>query len=207
VSPLARALAARVRAALRGERGMTLVELVVAMALSGVLAAMTTFAFVGLSRAVRTTTTTSQSASQARVALNSWTTLLEAAESPTRNVDDVPAFETVDATTLVFYSSLNNRSTATTTFTAPTKIRIALVGGQLIEKRYAPTGSTWPTDPTTTRNLGAATALAFTAYNADGSAAVATTAAGRAKIVRVAISITVTDQYGKAHTYASGVAP
>jgi len=135
-----RALRSRLAA---DERGVTLAELMVSMVLTTILGTMAVLFFVGASHAGYKTVLTNQNSGDARLTLDSWTSMLRVAGwlDPSLQTD---RFEEITSTKIVFYANLNNRSTAVSgSFTAPaatTKValmlRVSTPGtgvGQLIE--------------------------------------------------------------------------
>jgi Tfp pilus assembly protein FimT len=134
--------AARARLA-NEDRGVTLAELMVSMILTTILGTMTVFFFVGASHAGYKTVLTNQNSGDARLTLDSWTSMLRVAGwlDPSLKAD---RFEEITSTKIVFYANLDNRSTAISgSFTAPaatTKValmlRVSSPGtgvGQLVE--------------------------------------------------------------------------
>jgi Tfp pilus assembly protein FimT len=125
------------------DRGVTLAELMVSMILTTILGTMTVLFFVGASHAGYKTVLTNQNSGDARLTLDSWTSMVRVAGwlDPSLQAD---RFEEITSTKIVFYANLNNRSTAVSgSFTAPaatTKVvlmlRVSTAGtgiGQLIE--------------------------------------------------------------------------
>ncbi|MDQ1739082.1 MAG: hypothetical protein QOE53_734 [Pseudonocardiales bacterium] len=125
------------------DRGVTLAELMVSMILTTILGTMAVLFFVGASHAGYKTVLTNQNSGDARLTLDSWTSMLRVAGwlDPSLQAD---RFEEITSTKIVFYANLNNRSTAVSgSFTAPaatTKVALMLrvstpsTGvGQLIE--------------------------------------------------------------------------
>jgi hypothetical protein len=157
-----------VRARLADDRGVTLAELMVSMILTTILGTMGVLFFVGSSHAGYKTVLTNQNSGDARLTLDSWTSMLRVAGwlNPTLKAD---RFEEITSTKIVFYANLGNRSTSVSgSFTAPaatTKIALMLrinqpsTGvGQLIEVVFEP-------DNTTVRSVRQ---LGFNAKATDG---------------------------------------
>ena len=153
---------------LHGDAGMSMIELITAMAVSSILGAMTLFVFVSLNSASSSSVDRSLSATQARVILSSWSGLLQVAESPLRDTDEFPAFEKITSTAVTFYASVNNRSTTSTAFTLPTRVSLFTEDGDVIEERFQPTATGWPTTPTVRRVLAESAQLHFDAVDASG---------------------------------------
>lgn len=170
------------------DAGMTVIELVVAMVLTTIVAAMSLAFFVNSLGASTTTTNTTTDTSLARNTLDSWTALIRLADSPQVSGTSADRFEQIGPSDLVFYANINNR-TALGARTAPVKIWLSYTGSQLIERRYladnpnadptisTPTYSTYPNTPvsttikvgcasgtTTCATPGAVSAASFTAY-------------------------------------------
>jgi Tfp pilus assembly protein PilW len=131
------------RARLVGDRGITLAELMVSMSLTTILGTMAVLFFVGATREGYRTVLTNQNSGDARVTLDSWTSMLRVAGWLDPNTE-ADRFEEITATKIVFYANLNNRATATAgPYNAPsptTKVALmlrvsnAVTGvGQLIE--------------------------------------------------------------------------
>jgi hypothetical protein len=134
------------------DRGVTLAELMVSMILTTILGTMAVLFFVGASHAGYKTVLTNQNSGDARLTLDSWTSMLRVAGwlDPSLQAD---RFEEITSTKIVFYANLNNRATAVTgSFSAPqptTKVALMLrVGtpgsgvGQLVEVTFKPDNTT-----------------------------------------------------------------
>jgi hypothetical protein len=150
------------------DRGVTLAELMVSMILTTILGTMAVLFFVGASRAGYKTVLTNQNSGDARLTLDSWTSMLRVAGwlDPSIKAD---RFEEITSTKIVFYANLGNRATNVSgAFTAPastTKVALMLrvntpsTGvGQLIEVVFQP-------DNTTVRSVRQ---LGFNAKATDG---------------------------------------
>ncbi|MEO7263032.1 MAG: prepilin-type N-terminal cleavage/methylation domain-containing protein [Jatrophihabitantaceae bacterium] len=111
------------------DRGVTLAELMVSMILTTILGTMAVLFFVGSSHAGFKTVLTNQNSGDARLTLDSWTSMLRVAGwlDPSIQAD---RFEEVTSTKIVFYANLGNRSTTVSgAFTAPaatTKVALML---------------------------------------------------------------------------------
>lgn len=130
------------RARFADDRGITLAELMVSMTLTTILGTMAVLFFVGATHEGYRTVLTNQNSGDARVTLDSWTNMLRVAGWLDPNTE-ADRFEEITSTKIVFYANLNNRSTATGPYVAPsptTKVALMLrisnasTGvGQLIE--------------------------------------------------------------------------
>lgn len=126
-----------------GDAGVTLAELMVAMTLSMVLGTMTVLFFVSASHLGSRTILTNQDTSDARITLDSWTSMIRVAgwlDLP----NEVDRFELITPTKIVFYANLGNRNASDLTNVQPvTKVALMLdaptagADGQLIEIRFA----------------------------------------------------------------------
>lgn|GEM_PF-2187058 len=165
---------------LADDRGVTLAELMISMILTTILGTMAVLFFVGASHAGYKTVLTNQNSGDARLTLDSWTSMLRVAGwlDPTTQAD---RFEEVTSTKIVFYANLNNRSTAVSgTFTSPAattkvvlmlRVSVPATGvGQLIEVTFQPDNTTVKT----VRQLGfnakkTGTLPVFQPYSRSGS--------------------------------------
>ena len=145
----------RLRRLLRADDGVTLMELLVAMGITTILGAVTLTFFVTTQNSGYKSMVTNQSTAEARIALDSWTSLLRVAGwlDPTAKTD---RFEEITPTKVVFYANLDNRTTADQTVGAPTKVALMLrttnaaTGeGQLVEVIFGADNTT----PTSVRQL------------------------------------------------------
>ncbi|MFL6162252.1 MAG: PilW family protein [Jatrophihabitantaceae bacterium] len=134
------------RARFADDRGITLAELMVTMTLTTILGTMAVLFFVGATRAGYRTVLTNQNSGDARVTLDSWTTMLRVAGWLDPNTE-ADRFEEITSTKIVFYANLNNRIASTSApYSAPsatTKVALMLrvsnasTGvGQLIEVTF-----------------------------------------------------------------------
>lgn len=125
------------------DRGITLAELMVSMTLTTILGTMAVLFFVGATREGYRTVLTNQNSGDARVTLDSWTSMLRVAGWLDPNTE-ADRFEEITSTKIVFYANLNNRVASTSApYSAPsptTKVALMLrvsdasTGvGQLIE--------------------------------------------------------------------------
>ena len=140
------------------DRGLTLIEVVVAMTLSTIVGAMALSFFVGSFRSTIQSSETSTTTAQARIVLESWTTLIRLADSPQSPGSSAGRFTQIGPSTLTFYAGLNNR-TGSNAVGAPTMVTLSYSGGQLIQTEYQATTTTAPytystTPSSTTIRLG-----------------------------------------------------
>jgi prepilin-type N-terminal cleavage/methylation domain-containing protein len=188
-----------------GDRGITLTELIIAMALSSILGTMTLLVFLGLNTASTTTVERSLSASEARVILSSWSSLLQVAESPSRNAAAQPAFARATATELCFYASLDNRSPASgaANFGAPTPVRLFQEGESVVEERFTPSYSDdCESTPAIRRVLADRATVGFDVLDKTGAAiSPGDSAEDLQDVATVSIRLTVTDDTGEVHVY------
>ncbi len=91
------------------DEGMSLVELLVAMAVTLVLGAMVSMFFIDATQATRKTDGRNEISSQGRVAMDSWSKLLRTVEDPDL-AGTLPRIQQMDANRIVFYASLDNRT-------------------------------------------------------------------------------------------------
>lgn len=127
------------------DSGVTLIELLVGMTLMLIVGVMTTTFFVSTNDASTKTVDANIATSSARNVLESWTRLLNLADSPQTAGTGVGRFEKITPTSAVFYSNINNnRATASGLRTAPIKISLSLENGKLVERHYAPLSSVAP---------------------------------------------------------------
>jgi hypothetical protein len=130
------------------DTGITLAELMVSMTLTMVLGTMTVLFFVSASHLGSATILTNQATSDARITLDSWTSMIRVAgwlDLP----DKADRFELITPTEIVFYANLNNRNAADLTNVQPvTKVALMLnapsegADGQLVEIRFASDNTT-----------------------------------------------------------------
>jgi type II secretory pathway pseudopilin PulG len=135
-------LTARLRRLRSDDRGITLAELLVAMGISTIIGTVGVFFFVGASRTGYKTVLTNQNTGDARVTLDSWTSMLRVAGWLDTGAQ-TDRFEEITPTKIVFYANLDNRTTADQTVGAVTKVALMLrttnaaTGqGNLIEVRF-----------------------------------------------------------------------
>lgn len=200
----------RILARLRDDRGLTLTELVVAMAISGIVGALTVALVVSMSDSSRATTERAAATAEARVAFDEWRDLLAVRESPVRDESSWPAVEKITGSSVAFYSSLGNR-TGSADPTAPTLIRISAEGGRLREERFHATDPgaavpTYPAAPSSTRLLSLDATLEVAAFTAQGAPiplSASPDATQRAQIDRIELTVTITDDRGVAHTFGA----
>ena len=128
------------------DEGATLVEVLVAMVVAGVLATAVMITVVQTLQSTRSADGRQDRAAQARVALDGATTDLRTASTYTTTKGvDVPAFDRITPTEVVFRGNLSNFATASgTADSAPTLFRIALdttdaADPKLVEQRWTTT--------------------------------------------------------------------
>lgn len=115
---------------LRGDDGLTLVELAVAASITGILVAGIASVFTGSLEIVRTVNTKSATTSDVRTALESLTRSLRVATIPTGQTS---AFVSASPTAVTFYTNLNR--TGTTNDQPPSEVTYSITGGCLRETR------------------------------------------------------------------------
>jgi len=130
---------------------------------------MALYVFLSLNTATTSTIERSESATEARVVLDSWNNLFQVAETPFRTNGNVHSFEKVTENQVTFYASINNR-TGSNAETLPTRINLISMGGEVIEERYTPSSSVgWPSTPTVRRVLATNASATFAAVDAKGA--------------------------------------
>jgi hypothetical protein len=143
---------------MRSDSGVTLAELAVSMTLTAVLGAMVITFFVGANHAGRRTIADNQQIADARVTLDSWTSMIRVAgwlhPSPAPRID---RFEEITPTKIVFFANLMNRNNGLAVPDATTKIALLLQvsdattgTGNLVEIVFGPDNAT----PNAVRQLG-----------------------------------------------------
>ena len=133
----------RLRAIRQDDAGVSLTELIVAMVLMTICGTMTLLFFVNMNSASNTTVASNLASAQARTALQSWTTLLNLADSPDSAGSPTDRFIEITPTSATFYTNVDdNRANNGSARTAPQKVELSLEGGQLVERDYnASTGA------------------------------------------------------------------
>ena len=211
-------------ARVRGDDGITLVELIVTMSLMSIVGALSLTFFLGSSTTNARTIDAAQTASGARNAVTAWSGLLQVADStnPGGTDDRITA---LTPTSITFAADLNNRPACTTApcpTTATTPVTLALVSttsgakttSQLVQTIARTSGSS-----TLIQVLSGAavapvpvgatyTPCLFRPFDATGTALPCTglTVAQRASITRIDIAFTVTPPTGSVQTYRTSVA-
>lgn len=128
------------------------------MGLSMILGTMAVLFFVGANKSGGVTIVTNQQTSDARLTLDSWTSMIRVAGwlDPSNPSTPVDRFEEITPTKIVFYANLNNRNTPDGVVGPLTKVALMLNqptgggDGQLVEVRFKPDNVT----PATVRQLG-----------------------------------------------------
>lgn len=164
-----RALRARLTARLqRGDQGITLTELVVAMGLSTLIGALTLGLFVSITKSSGATTDRTVNTAAARNLIQAWTAYLRVADGTTAG-SRVSRIEWLTSSDMLFYSDLYNRSMATVATTAsPTMVWLRRdSSGALVEEQFSATAAAGAT-PTMCRTLLSTTVVTgslFSAYD------------------------------------------
>jgi prepilin-type N-terminal cleavage/methylation domain-containing protein len=153
------------------DAGVTLVEMIVAMALTTVLGAITMTLSVQTNSAAQTTTDRTVASGLARSALQAWTSYLRVADGPT--VGSAPyRVEWLTSKDMAFHADLFNRDGTADTVASPSLLWLRLdTAGNLVEEQFSSPPSGYPAAPTTCRVLASrvsASAL-FTAYDPNGT--------------------------------------
>lgn len=201
----------------RDDAGFTLLELMIAMALLSLIGAMTIAFFVGMNTSTKTTIDTNVATAQARATLQSWTTMLSLADSPSAAGTGAGRFVEVTPTTVVFYSNIDaNRALDNSARSAPRKIALSLENGELVERDYSETSGAL----TATRHLVQGVTRTdgrwiFTPYcltsssSTTGVAACGPTTVGStalSDVVRIDLAYTVTLASGRTRSFTSAAA-
>jgi prepilin-type N-terminal cleavage/methylation domain-containing protein len=192
-----------------GQAGLSLIELLVAMSVAGILLAGVGVVFVGILRGVTTTNVKTATGADVRIAIEAMTRTLRVADVP---YGEGSAFVSASTNAVTFYALLNRTGTASTTEPVPTLVRYSWSSATNCLDEAQTTSSavtnpadggpyyTWPTTNTTTRCLlRTTTKPVFTYYPSGLLNAVAMTAdsgltAADLLLVRsVGLLITATD--------------
>jgi Tfp pilus assembly protein PilW len=165
------------------DQGLTLAEMLVAMTLAMILGAMATTFFTIALHAGDHTLLMNQGTGNARVTLDSWTSMLRTAGWLDVNTE-VDRFEEITPTKIVFYSNVNNRTNPTsgaviagTNVNPVTKVALILrqpspgSDGQLIEVQFRADNATTRLVRQLVPNANQANgAWLFTPYDRSGGA-------------------------------------
>lgn len=190
---------ARLRARLHGgtESGLSLVELLVTMLLTGLLLAMVGGLFVSVARATSDSNASTQKTSTAANALNEVVKVIKGGANNTVAAGAIdPAFVAATSTAVTLYSYSDTTAAAP----APTKVAFRLDGANLLEDRWTGTNTKgyWEfTGTATTRVIGTGTSAVFSYVLADTSVVTGTTALTleqRQAIREVKVTITVANR-------------
>lgn len=161
----------------RRDDGVTLIELVVAMALSTALGAMTLFLFVSVSNSSDATNDRTINTANARNTLEAWTSYLQVSDGTSAG-NGTNRFEWLTDRDMLFYADLNNRDpNHSTAATAATMMWLRLdTAGNLVEEQFR-ASAVVGTAASTCRVIAvsasegiAATSQLFTAKTAAGAA-------------------------------------
>jgi type II secretory pathway pseudopilin PulG len=192
------------------DAGISLTELVVAMALTTIVGAMTLSFFLSSGRAANRTTDASLTTAQARLALTSVSTLLRLADTPTVQAGYSTArFEQITSSQVTFYSNDNANRSGTGSRTAPDKIVLtAMVSAtthktQLVEQLFRPISPTIPADytqnynstPTGTRvlvdSLSSTAVFSYCSATIDAGTGLCVPATTTTSVASVTVSLTL----------------
>jgi type II secretory pathway pseudopilin PulG len=140
------AAARRRRAA--DDAGITLIELIVSMTITTILMTFGIVFFVQAERSGYKSSLTNQQTADARLTLDSWTSMLRVAGWLDQSAK-TDRFEEITPTKIVFYANLNNRNTADFQVGTATKVALMLRvtnaatgDGQLVEVVFKPNNTT-----------------------------------------------------------------
>jgi prepilin-type N-terminal cleavage/methylation domain-containing protein len=114
----------------RDDRGVSLVELSVAMMIAGILLSATAAAFMGAMRTVRSVNASTSSVADARTAMEAVTRTLRVAYKP---AGQPSAVVSAGPTSIRFWALLNRTGAPTLTDPPPTLVDYAYTGGCLTE--------------------------------------------------------------------------
>src|SRR4051794_18380724 len=117
-----RRMRARVTSRGQAEAGVTLIETLMAMALSTILGAVTLTLFVQVSSAANNTTDRTISSTQARNALQAWGSYFQVIDEAAGAGTGNNRFEWLTASSVLFYADLKNRSGTVATRAAASMI-------------------------------------------------------------------------------------
>jgi prepilin-type N-terminal cleavage/methylation domain-containing protein len=139
-------------ARLRDDAGMSLTELLVAMALSTIIGAMTIGLFIKITDTTTRSTDRTTNSAAARNTIQAWTNYLRVADGPVAGAR-LSRIEWLTADDMLFYADLLNRSGAVDTTSAPTMVWLRRdTKNNLIEEQF-PGNATSGTSPTLCRAL------------------------------------------------------
>ena len=149
-------LIARIRARLRngrGDAGITLAEVVVTMAISTLLGAMTLAMFLAINTSTAATTDRTVNTASSRVAIQSWAAYLRVADGTTAGSRS-NRVEWLTGNDMLFYADLSNRSMSSVgTTSAPVMIWLRRdASNNLVEEQF-PSTATSGTHPSICRTL------------------------------------------------------
>jgi len=144
-------LRTRIRSVARGDAGLTLVELLVAMVLASVVGAMTLLTFIGASSASSATGDRMTGTANARSTLQQWQALIQTADTAPTGLTDCSSgttshrFEWIGTDDILFYANVGNRP-ADGSCTAPDMFWLAMRDGTLLQAQYSLGASGWAID-------------------------------------------------------------
>ena len=155
----------RLGGAEQGDRGTSLAELVVAMAITTVVGAMALSFFTWTGRSTSNAAENSFTTAGARIAVSTMASTLRVADTPTSlpGATDFRIADPLSRTTIAFFANDNGNRVGTGARTLPNRVVYTASNGRLTESRYRPLAgavakaTTWttnyPTTPTVTRTL------------------------------------------------------
>jgi prepilin-type N-terminal cleavage/methylation domain-containing protein len=153
---------------LRSDAGMSLTELLVAMALSTIIGAMTLGLFVKMTDTTTRSTDRTTDSAAARTTIQAWTGYLRVADGPVAG-SRVSRIEWLTSNDMLFYADLNNRSGAVGATSAPTMIWLRRdTKNNLIEEQFPGTAALGAT-PTRCRALAGRIVGSVAVFNGEDS--------------------------------------
>jgi Tfp pilus assembly protein PilW len=131
------ALRARLRRTAEGDHGISLMEMVVAMALATILGAATLYLFVSVDSSTAATNDRTINTANARNTLEAWTSYLQVSDGTVPG-NAANRFEWLTPSDMLFYADINNRNNASGPASAPTLMWLRRdSAGHLIEEQFA----------------------------------------------------------------------
>ena len=154
------------------DAGLSLTELIVAMALTSVLGAITLMLFVAVDRSTSTTSDRAINDGKARTTLQAWSTYLQVSDGPNAG-SALNRFEWVSAGNILFFADLYNRSASSlSTTSAPKLVWLRLdSSNQLVEEIFNVLPTSYPAAWSSCRILGGNVSATkfFTPYGSTGN--------------------------------------